>query len=401
MRRLSFILTMLCLMIIFSCESAQNSNSASSLPADASPAIETVAVGVQPGAQPKDRIQGDITSSRANAITAAIEKLTPAVVGINVTQIKEYVTRVPRGDWFFEHFFSGRRIQQEVKSMGSGFIISRDGFIVTNEHVVQDAVSLEIFLSDGRKFDAEIVGKDYITDIALLKIDGNDLPYCELGDSDDIIIGEWVIALGNPFGLFELGQKPTATVGVISASNLDFGKQGDDRVYQDMIQTDAAINPGNSGGAMANAVGQVVGVNAFIYTGGEYSQGSIGLGFAIPINRVKEVVEQLKNHGRVDRQFWTGLEVESLRPSVARYFGLRDTRGVIVTDVELNSPAHEAGFKVGDVITQFSGKPVQGTRDIWSVMDNIDARAGDDLDVVIIRQGRFLKLRLKLGRVRS
>ena len=401
MRRLSFILTMLWLMILFSCESAQNSNSASSLPADASPAIETVAVGVQPGVQSKDRIQGDITSSRANAITAAIEKLTPAVVGINVTQIKEYVTRVPRGDWFFEHFFSGRRIQKEVKSMGSGFIISRDGFIVTNEHVVQDAVSLEIFLSDGRKFDAEIVGKDYITDIALLKIDGNDLPYCELGDSDDIIIGEWVIALGNPFGLFELGQKPTATVGVISASNLDFGKQGDDRVYQDMIQTDAAINPGNSGGAMANAVGQVVGVNAFIYTGGEYSQGSIGLGFAIPINRVKEVVEQLKNHGRVDRQFWTGLEVESLRPSVARYFGLRDTRGVIVTDVELNSPAHEAGFKVGDVITQFSGKPVQGTRDIWSVMDNIDARAGDDLDVVIIRQGRFLKLHLKLGRVRS
>ena len=233
----------------------------------------------------------------------------------------------------------------------------------------------------------------------MLKINGNNLPYCELGDSDEIIIGEWAIALGNPFGLFELGQQPTATVGVISAKNMNFGRQEDDRVYQGMVQTDAAINPGNSGGAMANALGQVIGVNTFIYTGNQQTQGSIGLGFAIPINKVKEVVEELKRFGKIDRQFITGLEVENLRLSVARYFGLKTTKGVIVSNVERNSPASDAGFNVGDIITEFGGEKINSTKDIWKVLDNKDARAGDLIEVIILRKTRLYKLQLKLGKV--
>lgn len=363
--------------------------------------LTPVSTSVERLSNPNPSLQQAINQSRENAITRSIEQLTPAVVGINVTQIKEYVTQSPFRDWYFDYFYPKLRRQREVKSLGSGFVISPDGYILTNEHVVHNAVTVSVSMSHGQKYDAEIVGTDYITDVALLKIDEGNLQYCKLGDSDSIIIGEWVIALGNPFGLFEVGQQATATVGVISASNLDFGRQGDDRVYQGMIQTDAAINPGNSGGAMANALGEVIGMNTFIYTSGEASQGSIGLGFAIPINRVKEIVEQLKTNGNVDRQFWTGLEVENLQPSVARYFGLSNTRGVIVADVEKNSPAQAAGFRVGDIITEFAGEGISTTNDIWRVLDNMDARAGDDIDVITLRKGSFLTLRLKLGRVRS
>ena len=344
-------------------------------------------------------IHDDITNSRSNSITRAISKLTPCVVGINVTQFREYVTRNPFSDWFFEPYFPERRRQKKVKSIGSGFILSSDGYIVTNDHVVDNAVRAEVFLANGEKYEAEIIGSDYISDIALLKINGNNLPYCELGDSDEIIIGEWAIALGNPFGLFELGQQPTATVGVISAKNMNFGRQEDDRVYQGMVQTDAAINPGNSGGAMANALGQVIGVNTFIYTGNQQTQGSIGLGFAIPINKVKEVVEELKRFGKIDRQFITGLEVENLRLSVARYFRLKTTNGVIVSNVERNSPASDAGFNVGDIITEFGGDKINSTKDIWKVLDNKDARAGDLIEVIILRKTRLYKLQLKLGKV--
>lgn len=387
-------------LIILVCGCAQDSEeqfpSASELGATVA-LVEKEATG--PGVQSSGSIQDEITSSRTNAITRAISKLTPCVVGINVTQIREYVTRSPFNDWFFEPYFPRRNRQMEVKNIGSGFIISPDGYIVTNEHVVHNATQVDVFLSDGKKHEAEIIGTDYISDIALLRINGTDLPYCELGNSDNVIIGEWVIALGNPFGLFELGQQPTATVGVISAKNLNFGRQEDDRVYQGMIQTDAAINPGNSGGAMVNALGQVIGVNTFIYTGSQETKGSIGLGFSIPINTVKEVVNELKTYGRVDRQFITGLEVENLRPSVARYFGLRTTKGVIVSNIERNSPAFKAGFKIGDIITEFGGIKVNSTSDIWSVLDNKDARAGDILEVVILRKSRLFKLSLKLGRV--
>ncbi len=345
-------------------------------------------------------VQQEISDSRQNAITRAVARLEPAVVGINVTQIREYVPRSLWDDPYFRYFFPQYRYRQEVKSLGSGFIISPDGYIVTNEHVVHGAVKVVVTLMEGKKYDAEIVGSDFVTDVALLKIKEESLPFCELGDSDNILIGEWVIAIGNPFGLFEVGQQPSVTVGVISSKNLNFGRQYDDRLYQGMIQTDASINPGNSGGPMANALGQVIGMNTFIFTGGDYSQGSIGLGFAIPINNVKEVVSLLKSHGKVDRQFWTGLEVEDLRPSVAQYFGLKNVIGVIVSNIETGSPADQAGLTVGDIIIEFNGQKISNTQGIWQVLNNMDAKAGDNISLRVLRQGQILQLHLKLGKVK-
>ena len=344
--------------------------------------------------------QDDIANTRRNAITRAVERLKPAVVGINVTQIKKYIPRSLYDDSFFRFFFPNYRYQREVKSLGSGFIISKDGYIVTNEHVVQGAVKIVVSLSNGKEYDAELIGSDYITDVALLHIKGNNRPYCELGNSDDIIIGEWAIALGNPFGLFEIGQQPSVTVGVVSAKNLDFGLQQDERLYQDMIQTDAAVNPGNSGGPMANALGQVIGMNTFIFTGGESSQGSIGLGFAIPINRVKKIVDQLIHYGKVDRQFRTGLEVETLTARVARYLGLRNVAGVIITKVESNSPAKNAGLEEYDIMTEINSESITSTKDVWQVLNTLDVKAGDVISIKFVRKGKTYQTKLKLGKVK-
>jgi len=342
--------------------------------------------------------QDDISNSRQNAITNAVKKLTPAVVGINVTQILEYAPRA-YDDFFFRFFYPDYPYQREIKNLGSGFIISPEGHILTNEHVVSGAVKIVVSTIDGKKYEAEVLGSDYVTDVALLKIEGDNFPYCELGNSDNIIIGEWAIALGNPFGLFEIGQQPSVTVGVISSKNLDFGLQEDERLYQDMIQTDASINPGNSGGPMANALGQVIGMNAFIFTGSESSRGSIGLGFASPINKIQEIVEQLLSSGKVDRQWRTGLEVESLTPRVARWLGIRNVNGFIVTSVEKNSPAADAGLEVYDIITEVNGESVSRTNEILKVLNTLDAKAGDVIPLKFIRNRRTYQTRIRLGTV--
>ena len=345
---------------------------------------------------PSSNIQPDeILNSRQNAITRAVEKLKPAVVGITVTQIREYVLGSRSNNPIDRFFFPYRRYQQEAKSIGSGFIISPQGYILTNEHVIHGAVKTVVSMVDGKKYEAKVIGSDYVTDVALLKIEGQNFPFCELGNSDDIIIGEWVIAIGNPLGLFE---QPSVTVGVVSSKNLDFGLQEDDRLYQNMIQTDASINPGNSGGPMANALGQVIGMNTFIVTGSS-SQGSIGLGFASPINRIKNISEQLMNFGEVDRQFWTGLVVESLRPRVARYLGLRNISGVIVTDVESESPAEKAGLKVDDIITKVNGENISSAQEILKVLDTVDAKAGDSVLFDLIREDRTFQTNIKLGKI--
>lgn len=339
----------------------------------------------------------ELMNSRRTVITEAASKVGPAVVGINVIQIKEY--RSPLfDDPFFRYFFPERDEQgkQVVKGLGSGFIISSDGYIVTNEHVVHQAAQIVVTLPSGKKYEAESFASDYISDIALLKINANEaLPFVILGNSDDLIIGEWAIAIGNPFGLFDMGQ-PSVSQGIISATDRDFGKQDDRRVYKDMIQTDSAINSGNSGGPLVNSLGEVIGINTFIFSGSDHAGTSIGLGFAIPINQAKKIIQELREHGGVNRKFKTGLEVENLTYSLARYLGLKNIEGVIISNIESSSPAERADLKVGDVILDINGVTIQNTRDIWNVIENLDARGGDILTLKIYRKNRYLRASLRL-----
>ena len=339
-------------------------------------------------------VSQEIMNSRQTVITEAVKKVSPAVVGINVIQIKEY--RSPLfDDPFFRYFFPERR-EQIVKGLGSGFIISPDGYIVTNEHVVHQATQIVVTLPNGKKYDAESVASDYISDIALLKINTTEaLPFVILGDSDDLIIGEWAIAIGNPFGLFDMGQ-PSVSQGIISATDRDFGKQDDRRVYKDMIQTDSAINSGNSGGPLVNSLGEVIGINTFIFSGSNRAGTSIGVGFAIPINHAKKIIYELREYGGVNRKFKTGLEVENLTDNLARYLGLNNINGVIISSIEAKSPAERAELKVGDVILEINDFAIQNTRDIWNVIENMDAKGGDVLTLKIYRKNRYLRTSLRL-----
>ena len=339
-----------------------------------------------------------IADSRRTAITEAAKAVSPAVVGINVIQIREFRATEWMDDDFFRFFFPEHR--QQVKGLGSGFIISADGYIVTNEHVVNRATEIVVTLPNGTKYDAEAIASDYISDIALLKIRTTEsLPFAILGDSDDLIIGEWAIAIGNPFGLFDMGQ-PSVSQGIISATDRDFGRQSDSRVYKDMIQTDAAINSGNSGGPLVNSLGEVIGINAFIFSGSEGNATNIGLGFAIPINRAKKIIRDLREYGGVNRKFRTGLEVENLNYSLARYLGLENTNGVIISNIVSGSPSERAQLKIGDVIVDIDGTSIRTTGDIWRIIDNMDAKGGDVLALKVLRRGRYSKVLLRLEELR-
>lgn len=334
-----------------------------------------------------------ISNSRQNAITRSVEQVSPSVVGINVIQISE---QLRYRDPFYDYFF--RSHPQRVQRLGSGFFVSADGYIVTNEHVVHNATEIVVTLTGGKKYTAQLIGADFTTDVALLKVDGNNFAYARMGNSNDIIIGEWAIAFGNPFGLFEVGAEPSVSVGVVSATNRDFGRQNE-RVYQDMIQTDAAINSGNSGGPLVNSNGEVIGVNAFIYSGSESVGTSIGLGFAIPINRVKQVLRDLKESGTVDRRFRTGLRVETISRLMARSLGLRTNGGVIISDVEKDSPADRSGLQVWDLILKVNGKQITTVEDIWAVIDENDVKGGDELRLNILRNNQQYETKLRLERV--
>ncbi|RMD93259.1 MAG: PDZ domain-containing protein [Calditrichaeota bacterium] len=360
--------------------------------------LDLAALSVQPASQEvRKHVNDQINSIRHTAITEAVAKVSNAVCGINVTQIREYVTNPFLDDPFLRYFFPDRIYREAVKSLGSGFLISENGFILTNEHVISNATEIMVTLPDGSSKEAKIVGADVTTDIALLKIDGDNYPYIRFGNSDDVIIGEWVIALGNPFGLFEINAKPTVTVGVVSAVDRDFGRLESNRVYQDMIQTDAAINQGNSGGPLVNSLGEVIGMNTFIYTGSKYNTGSVGIGFAIPINRIKRVLKELKEYGEVVRTWRSGLEVDNLTPLMLRYFGVK--HGVIVTNVEHDSPAERAGLEVGDIIIEVNGKKISRVQDIWQIIEESDIHGGDILKLKVYRNGTIFNTNLQLERV--
>lgn len=337
----------------------------------------------------------DVYDARHNAITKAVAKASPGVVGINVTAIEEYTDpffRFFEDDPFFRYFFGDRfKYRVPVRSLGSGFIISPDGYIVTNDHVVGDAREIVVTLSTGEKYKAKIVGKDPVSDIAVLKIDAKrELPYLKFGDSDDVIIGEWAIAMGNPFGLFELGNQPTVTVGVISAVKMNLHSVSG-RIYRDMIQTDAAINSGNSGGPLLNALGEVIGINTVIYTP---NQGNVGVGFAIPINRAKVIIDELIKKGKIDRNFKIGMRVQTVDENIARYFKLPKAEGVIVTEVASGGPAQKAGFKEGDLIIEVNGEQVKDDQSLVEIIQM--SKVGDVLNFRVLRDGREVTIKIKL-----
>ena len=341
--------------------------------------------------------QWEVDASRQTAITRAIESVEPAVASISVVQIQDVYNPFTR-DPFFDFFFPERSRKREVHSSGSGVVISPDGYVLTNYHVIENATEVIVTLPGGEEFEAEIIGTDYITDLALLKLNGRNFPYATLGDSYDLIIGEWVIALGNPFGLFDISKQPSATAGIISAVDMDFGPQKG-RVYKDMIQTDAAINLGNSGGPLVNSMGEVIGINTFIYTASQFTEGSIGIGFAIPINLAKDIAEELKVSGKVDRSFSTGLAVERLTTEVAEYLNVPFTKGVIVVEVEAGSNAEKAGVEIGDIISAVNGQKISSSREILKIIKESDLRSGNRIKLTLYRDGKTLTKYIILARV--
>jgi serine protease Do len=337
----------------------------------------------------------DVTQSRQNAITRTVDMVSRAVVGINVTEIREYqdpLSNLFGNDPFFRQFFGNRNYQQEVKSLGSGFLISTDGYILTNDHVAGNAKEITVTMTSGDKYPAVLIGTDQVTDVALLKIKGTGLPCVKLGNSDDVMIGEWAIAFGNPFGLFDNIDKPIVTVGVVSAKGMNLNVDNN-RSYRGLIQTDAVINAGNSGGPLVNSNGEVIGINTLIYTAG-VSQAYIGYGFALPINRVKTVFAELREKGKVERNFWTGMEVQPVDARIAKYFGLTKTEGVIISDIKEKSPAEKSGLKVGDIVLEANGDRIVDENRIVAVIREL--RAGDLLTLKIYRDKKILDITVAL-----
>ncbi len=344
----------------------------------------------------RSSLNDEVTSQRRNIITKTVAEVSPAVVGINVTEIRQVQYRDPFSsffdDPFFRQFFGNRSFSQQVKGLGSGFIVSDDGYIITNDHVAGNATEIVVTMTNGKHYKAKIIGSDPVSDICLLKIDESNLPHIKLGNSDDILIGEWVIAFGNPFGLFDVNNKPTVTVGVISAQGMNLDPVNN-RFYLNMIQTDAAINGGNSGGPLINSLGEVIGMNTLIFTTGT-SQGSIGLGFAIPINKVKNIVDELKENGKIDRDFTTGLSVQNVDEAIANYFKLNEVRGVIITKILKNSAADKAGLEPGDVIIEIDNFKVTNEQSLLGILQ--EYRSNQSVSVKIVRENSEKTFSLKL-----
>ena len=347
----------------------------------------------------------DISNSRHNAITETVKIASPAIVGINITEVRQ-VGYDPFGsafrDPFFDQFFNNFRRQyskkMEVRSLGSGFLISSDGYIVTNDHVAGNASKVVVTLTNGEKYNAEIIGSDPVSDVALLKIKGKNLPFLTFANSDEVIVGEWSIAFGNPFGLFDINARPTVTVGVVSNIGVSFSQEN--RIYKNMIQTDAAISSGNSGGPLLNASGEVIGVNTVIYSTSQSSQGagSIGIGFAVPINRVKNIADQLKEHGKIDRDFNPGLIVQQIDDNIAKYFKLDKTDGVVVIEVKSGSSAEKSGIEPGDIILKVDNTPIHKDDDLVIAIN--DGVVGQTLKIEILRSGETLTKKMYLNPIK-
>jgi len=329
------------------------------------------------------------------------KRVKPGVVNISTTKVIKGGGRVfrhfsppfrerdPLRDFFGEEFFNrffGEMPQKDYvqRSLGSGFLIDREGHIITNNHVIEGASEIRVRLSTEREFEAQVIGRDTKTDLALIKIKSSqDLPVLELGDSDKLEIGEWVMAIGNPFGLSQ-----TVTVGIVSAKGRVIGSGP----YDDFIQTDASINPGNSGGPLFNLNGEVVGINTAIVAAGQ------GIGFAIPINVAKEIIPQLKKKGKVTRG-GIGVYVQKLTPDLAKSFGLEKTKGALVADVIPGSAAEAGGIRRGDVIIKFDGKDIDEMNELPRIVASTPV--GREVEVVILREGKLATIKLKVGELKD
>jgi len=322
----------------------------------------------------------------SDSIADIAEKVGPAVVNIDTVRIVQ--TEYPFfDDPIFRHFF-GEQFKEYTRTIpqkgtGSGFIISQEGYILTNEHVVHKADKIKVSLSDGREFEGEVVGSDVTSDMAIVKIQADHLPTVTLGNSDELRVGEIVIAIGNPYGL-----QQTVTMGVVSAKDRSIPTEIDGHVYRNFIQTDTAINPGNSGGPLLNTKGEVVGINTAIIP---YAQ---GIGFAIPINIAKRNIDDLINLGRV-RTPWVGVYIQDVTPEIAEQFGLTEAKGVLVGDIVKDSPAEKSGIKRGDIITKVNDEEVNSAQELQDKIRSIDI--GEKARIEVVRDGKTINFMVKIG----
>jgi serine protease Do len=343
------------------------------------PAVAPAVPAAEPGRRP--------------SFAGLVSAVEPAVVHIRTTSVMK--TAGPGMDLddlppAFRQFFGQRGMQppqggqQRRQATGSGFIIREDGIVLTNQHVVDGAKEITVTLHDGRELQAKVLGRDEKTDLAVLKLDAKDLPVAKLGDSTALQVGDWVVAIGNPFGLSN-----TVTAGIVSAKGRAIGAGP----YDDFIQTDAPINPGNSGGPLFDEAGNVVGINSAIWS---QSGGNIGIGFAIPINLAKELVPQLEEKGHVTRG-WLGVTIQQLTPDVADSLGVEGAKGALVTQVSKDSPAAKAGVEPGDVITKFDGKDVGGHAALPPLV--AATPIGKDVSIDVLRHGKTKSLEVHVAKL--
>ena len=343
-----------------------------------------------PGASSAPRVLGPIVPAAlpvpSGSFSQVAENVAPSVVNINTimrgsgrTPIEEFF-----GDEFFRRFFGETPERQEpARSLGSGVIVDASGVVLTNAHVVERATEIEAVTADGKKYKAKVIGVDKRTDLAVLRLQGgNSFPFATLGDSDKIKVGDWVLAIGSPFGL-----QQTVTAGIISAK----GRSITGGAFDDFLQTDAAINPGNSGGPLMNMSGEVVGINSAILS---RSGGNVGIGFAIPVNMAKRIYTELAAKGKVTRG-WLGVSIQPLTPELAKGFGLKDSKGVLVADVVQDSPAAKAGISSGDIITEFDKKKVETPQDLQKVVALTSP--GKGVPVKVWRDKGEKTLEIKIG----
>ena len=346
----------------------------------------------------------DIHISLENAVSSVAAKLGKSVVSITAI-IREkpgrnfYFSSPYTGQEdelfrkFFEDFFGNIPQEYGRIALGSGFIIDKDGYILTNSHVVSQAREIKVILSDGREFNAILKGKDSRADLAVIKIEASNLSAAKLGDSDNLKIGQFVLAMGNPFGIstgYE-NPEPTVTLGVVSALHRYLPAAPGRASFEDLIQTDAAINPGNSGGPLVNIKGEVIGVNAAIIT---RSGGYEGIGFAIPINKARRILNSLIKGEKI-LYGWLGVSIQDLNEDLKNYFGIKEKNGVIVVRVFKNSPAEKAGIKEGDLILKFDSASVSDTRELVSLVNR--SEVGKVVTATILRGTKEINLKIKIG----